>query len=195
PAGGGIICASGAAVTLGCVVGFCAREIATRERARTRAANRDIRNVGLAGKDAVVLSARSQDKFNDQNGDQGRRTQGCIVLAMLAVELKGKRTGSAPIRSQTWEQAWNVACVFIELWKLPTEEILFASNHRQIDKEEQRDEDGADDPAARGDGEPDCEDQRTQIKRVARVPVRAGGGQHFVFLYVAGSKGPQQQAR
>src|SRR5262249_25311056 len=118
-------------------------------------------------------------------GHQRRSAQYCIVLAMLAVQGRGKRARLIAIRAQTWEEAREVTLVVFKSGGHSAQIRFFGTNDGKIDDEEHRAHDSQHPKAAGSDGKTERHDQRAEVKRVARVGVRAGGGEFLVLLYMA----------
>ena len=98
------------------------------------------------------------------------------------------------VGAEPGEDAGDVAGVVLELAEAVTQVGFFGADDGKIDGEEQDDHDGRDPEAARGDGESEGDDEGSEIERVARVGVGAGGGELLVLVDVSGGEGADEDA-
>ncbi len=117
-----------------------------------------------------------------------------VVLAMLEIKVPGESArGWRPAR-RLGKEARDVASVVLELVEALAKEVLLGEDDRKIDGEEHDDHDGGNPQAARGDGESECDDERSEIERIARVCVRTAGGELLVLVDVSGSERADEDA-
>jgi len=69
---------------------------------------------------------------------------------------------------------------------------FFIADYRKVDREEHHDEGNAHPPTARGHGKANTDQQRSKIKRIARVRIRARSRQRLILADVAGREGTNQ---
>ena len=98
------------------------------------------------------------------------------------------------VGAEPGEEARDVASVVLELAEAVTQVGFFGADDGKIDGEEQNDHDGRNPETARGDGESERDDERSEIKRIARVGVRAGGGELLVLVDVSGGERADENA-
>ena len=97
--------------------------------------------------------------------------------------------------AQLGKEAGDVASVILEFVEALAKEVLLGEDDRKIDGEQHDDHHGGNPQAARGDGESECDDERSEIKRVARVCVRTAGGELLVLVDVSRRERANEDAR
>src|SRR5580765_5018108 len=95
---------------------------------------------------------------------------------MLPVQVPGKRPASLCRREQSRKKAGHVPCIIFKLREALAQKCFLSANHRKIDGEEEKNNSRNDPPASRGHREPERQNQRTEVERIARVGIRASGG-------------------
>src|SRR6516162_4663461 len=139
--------------------------------------------------------AETPQQFGHQGSHQRHSAQGSIVLAMLPVQRCRKLSRLLAIGLPSGEQPRHVAGVLVEGGKNLAQVGLFVTDHRQVDDKVHRNDDVEYPDAARSKGEAGGHDQRSEIKRIARVVIGAGGGEFFIFPDVSGGEGAKGNAR
>src|SRR5438270_9313391 len=85
--------------------------------------------------------------------------------------------------------------VILKLREPRAQERLLGTNHGNINNEQHSGCDQWEPPTSGGNQKANRENYRSQIKRVARMRVRAAGGKHLIFFDVSGGKRANAKSR
>src|SRR5205823_890371 len=106
------------------------------------------------------------DKFRDQHRQYSCRSEDCVVFAMLAVKIPGKRRRVFFFSTEAGKQERYSPSVISKFRKARAQEGFFAAHHGHVDDQENSNRSGGDPEVARGYAKSHGHDQRSQIKRI-----------------------------
>src|SRR6185312_12850701 len=96
-------------------------------------------------------------------------------------------------RNDPGHKARDSGCVVFKLREFGAQELLFASNYREINRQEKYNDNRGDPGIERGDAKAYRDNNGAEVKRVACVSVGACRGELFVFAHVARSGSSHEQ--